>query len=149
MPGPVAQSPSPASGAHLILFDGVCGLCSRLVQFLLVRDRRGAFNFASLQSAVGQAAVTRSGGNPLDLDSFYLVANFRTPEARFITRSDAAFYVASELGWPWRALQVGRVIPKALRDRVYDFVARHRYRLFGRYDQCQLPDPRFRSRFVE
>jgi predicted DCC family thiol-disulfide oxidoreductase YuxK len=149
MTGPAARSPSSGAGRHLILFDGVCGLCSRLVQFVLAHDRRAAFRFASLQSAIGQATVTRSGGNPLDLNSFYLVADFGTPEARALTRSDAALFVVSELGWPWKAMQSARVIPKALRDRMYDLVARYRYRVFGRYDQCQLPDPQFRSRFVE
>jgi predicted DCC family thiol-disulfide oxidoreductase YuxK len=149
MTGPAVQSPSPAAGSHLILFDGLCGLCSRLVQFLLVHDRRGAFRFASLQSAIGQATIARSGGNPLDLKSFYLVADFGTPEARAFTKSEAALFVASELGWPWKAMQAARVIPKALRDRMYDLVARYRYRVFRRHDQCWLPDPKFRSRFVE
>ncbi len=132
-----------------MLYDGVCGLCSRLVQFLLAHDRRAVFSFASLQSAIGQATVARSGGNPAELNSFYLVENFRTAEARAITRSDAALFVASELGWPWKAMQAGRIVPRVLRDWVYDLVARYRYRVFGRYDQCQLPDPEFRSRFVE
>jgi predicted DCC family thiol-disulfide oxidoreductase YuxK len=149
MTGQAAQSPSAAPGPHLVLYDGVCGLCSRLVQFLLQHDRGAVFSFASLQSPLGRATVAASGGNPADLDSFYVLTNFRTADARALTRSDAALFVAGQLGWPWKALQAARVLPKRLLDRTYDVVARYRYRVFGRYDQCQLPDPEFRSRFVE
>src|SRR6058998_3052657 len=90
-----------AQGAHLVLYDGVCGLCSRLLQFLLKHDHRAVFDFASLQSATGKAMVVRCGGNPLELTSFYVMANYRTPEARFFTRSRAVLFVAGELGWPW------------------------------------------------
>lgn len=149
MAGPTAQSPSPAEGTHLVLYDGVCGLCSRLVQFVLVRDRRAVFSFASLQSVVGRATVQRNGGNPADLNSLYVIADFRSPRARALTKTDAALFVTGQLGWPWQALQAARVVPKAVRDWMYDVVARYRYRVFGRYDQCRLPDPAFRRRFVD
>lgn len=145
----VQASPTTQEGAHLVLYDGVCGLCNRLLQFLLAYDRRRVFHFAALQSAIGQAWVQRSGGDPRDLTSFYVVAGYRTPDPRVVTQSDAALFVAGQLGWPWRAARLARVIPKALRDRAYDLVARSRYRLFGRYDQCLLPRPEFRSRFVD
>jgi predicted DCC family thiol-disulfide oxidoreductase YuxK len=143
------QGPSRADGAHLVLYDGVCGLCSRLLQFLLVRDRRAVFAFASLQSAIGRSTVERFGGNPDDLTSFHVVANFRTDRARLISRSRAALFVARELGWPWKMAILLRVLPIAILDRVYDVVARSRYRVFGRYDQCLTPRPEFRGRFIE
>lgn len=144
-----AQAPSPSHGARLVLYDGVCGLCNRLLQFLLRHDRRAVFSFASLQSATGKAVVARWGGNPDDLDSFYVVANFRTPDARAFIRSDAALFVAGELGWPWKVMCVAGVLPAAVRNRLYDVIARTRYRVFGRYEQCPLPRPEVRSRFVE
>jgi predicted DCC family thiol-disulfide oxidoreductase YuxK len=144
-----AQAASGSEGAHLVLYDGVCGLCSRIPQFLLAHDRRGVFNFAALQSATGKATVARSGGNPEELTSFYVVAGFRTPAARVLTRSDAALFVAGELPWPWKAVGAAAILPKALRDRLYDVVARARYRLFGRLEQCLLPRPEFRSRFLD
>ena len=93
--------------------------------------------------------VARWGGDPEDLTSFYVVADFRTPDARVVTKSDAALFVARELGWPWKLARVAGVLPLALRDRVYDAIARSRYRVFGRFDQCLIPSEESRSRFVE
>jgi predicted DCC family thiol-disulfide oxidoreductase YuxK len=139
----------PAVGIHLVLYDGVCGLCGRLVQFLLRHDCRQVFSFASLQSAVGRSIVERSGGNPAELTSFYVVAAYQAAASRVLTRSDAALFIADALGWPWRAARVSRCVPQAVRDRAYDVVARRRYRLFGRYDRCLVPSPEFRRRFID
>jgi predicted DCC family thiol-disulfide oxidoreductase YuxK len=144
-----AQARFSADGPHLVLYDGVCGLCSRLLQFLLAHDHRGVFRFASLQSTTGQAMVARAGGEPQALSSFYVVANYRSPEARALTRSRAALFVAGQLGWPWTAARLLGVLPKALLDRAYDLVARSRYRIFGRFDQCLVPSPEHRGRFVD
>jgi predicted DCC family thiol-disulfide oxidoreductase YuxK len=143
------QASAAAQGTHLVLYDGVCGLCNHVLQFLLKHDHRAVFSFASLQSATGKAMVARWGGNPEDLTSFYVVADFRTPHARAVTKSDAALFVARQLGWPWRALRVAGVLPTALRDRLYDVIARTRYRIFGRYEQCLMPREEVRSRFVD
>jgi predicted DCC family thiol-disulfide oxidoreductase YuxK len=143
-----AQQPSDAQQIHLVLYDGVCGLCNRLLQFLLRHDHRRVFSFASLQSDIGQSIVVRSGRNPGELTSFYVVADYRTAASRVFTRSNAALFVAAELGWPWKAAQWMRVLPEGIRDRAYDVVARSRYRLFGRYDRCPIPSPEFRSRFI-
>ncbi len=141
--------PSAAEGVHLVLYDGVCGLCSRLLQFLLTHDHRAVFSFASLQSDTGRAVVERFGGNPHELTSFYVVADYRTGQARMFSRSGAALFVAGELAWPWKWAVVLRVLPPALLDWVYDVVARSRYRVFGRHELCLTPSPEFRSRFVE
>ena len=135
-------------GVHLVLYDGVCGLCSRLLQFLLRHDRRQVFSFAPLQSAVGRSFVERSG-DPAELTSFYVVADYQTPASRVFTRSDAALFVAGALGWPWRVAQLTRFVPHAIRDRAYDLVARSRYRVFGRYERCLVPRPEFRNRFID
>ena len=132
-----------------MLYDGVCALCNGLVQFLLRHDHRRAFNFASLQGATGRMMVANSGANPGDLTTFYVVADYQARDPRVLTRSDAALFVVGELGWPWRAALVMRVVPKPIRDRAYDLVARTRYRVFGRYEQCMLPRPEFRGRFVD
>jgi predicted DCC family thiol-disulfide oxidoreductase YuxK len=143
------QGPSSADGAHLVLYDGVCGLCNRLVQFLLAHDRHAVFSFASLQGQTGTSVVSRFGGNPEDLTTFYVCANFRTANARVLAKSDAALFVAGELDWPWKALTTARIVPRILRNGLYDVVARTRYRVFGRYEQCLAPRPEFRSRFVD
>lgn len=93
--------------------------------------------------------VARWGGNPEELTSFYVLADFRTPDARVFMRSDAALFVAGQLEWPWRAIRVAGILPTALLDLVYDVVARTRYRVFGRHQQCLIPSPEFRSRFVD
>jgi predicted DCC family thiol-disulfide oxidoreductase YuxK len=149
MVGSSLQVGSVPEGAHLVLYDGVCGLCGRLLQFLLKRDHRAVFTFASLQSKTGRTTVAQYGGNPDELSSFYVVANYRTVHARLFTRSRAALFVAGELGWPWKAAVVFRVVPAAILDRVYDLIARTRYRVFGRFDQCLIPRPEFRSRFID
>jgi predicted DCC family thiol-disulfide oxidoreductase YuxK len=144
-----AQSSPERQGRHLVLYDGVCGLCNRLLHFLVRRDIRGVFAYASLQSATGRAAVERTGGNPDDLTSFYVVADFQSPRARVLTRSDAAVFVAGQLGWPWRIMRAGGALPKPIRDAMYNVVARTRYRIFGRYETCPLIPAELRSRFIE
>ena len=145
-----AQASSlPLEGRHLVLYDGVCGLCNRLLQFLFKHDRGAVFSFASLQSATGRATVARSGGNPDELSSFYVVADFQTAQERVFTRSDAALFVAGKLPWPWRFIRVGVIVPRPVRDLMYDGIARSRYRIFGRYEQCMIPGPELRKRFVD
>ena len=132
-----------------MLYDGVCGLCNGLLQFLLTHDRRGVFAFASLQSAIGRAVVERLGGDPTELTSFYVLANYRTRHSRIFARSKAALFVAGQLGWPWKAAVLARVLPNAILDHVYNVVARNRYRMFGHFERCLTPRPEFRSRFVK
>ena len=148
MTGSPAQVPSAAEGVHLVLYDGVCGLCSRLLQFLLKHDHRRVFTFASLQSVTGRAIVERFGGNPHELTSFYVLANYRTGRARIFSRSSAALFVAGELGWPWKTAGLMRILPASILDLVYNVVARNRYRILGRHEQCLTPRPEFRSRFI-
>ena len=149
MAGASAQSSSPPEGAHLILYDGVCGLCSRLIQFLLKHDRRAVFAFASLQSATGRTLVERFGGNPDELTSFAVLPDYRAGTALMLRRSSAALFVARELGWPWKATLAMRILPTSVLDRLYDIVARTRYRVFGRLEQCLVPRPEFRRRFID
>lgn len=144
-----AQDPTPAGTSHLVLYDGVCGLCNGVVQFLLTRDHRAAFAFAALQSAPGLAMVRRFGGDPRELTTFYVVTDYQSSRARMIGRSDAALFVAGTLGWPWKGAIALRVVPAGFRDWVYGVIARHRYRLFGRHEQCLVPAPEFRGRFID
>jgi len=137
-----------SQGRHLLLFDGHCGLCTAFVQFVLPRDRAGIFRFASLSSPDGRAMVTRHGGDADDMSTVYVVADYRSAEARPLTRSRAALFVLGALGWPWKAATLFGVLPTALLDRVYDFVARNRYRVFGRREQCMMPRPEWQDRFI-
>jgi len=143
------QGPGELQGAHLVLYDGVCGLCNRLLQFLLAHDDRGVFAFASLQSTIGRSTVARFGGDPDELASFYVVANYRAPHATLFARSGAALFVAGELAWPWKAAALLRALPTGLLDPVYNLIARYRYRVFGRFDHCVIPRPEFKRRFID
>jgi predicted DCC family thiol-disulfide oxidoreductase YuxK len=134
---------------HLLLYDGVCGLCNRLNAFVLRRDRRGAFAFASLQSATAKALL-RSFDKPTeDLTTFYVVANYRSDSPAILAKSRAALFVLRTLGGLWRWIAFVGVLPTPLLDFGYDTIARYRYRLFGQYEACILPAPEHRRRFID
>lgn len=134
----------PAGKPNLLLFDGVCHLCSNTVQFLLRHDRRGAIHFCSIQSELGRQLYSEHGFNPDQPEAFILL----TPHGAF-ARSDAALELARLLGGVWRLAAVFKAVPRWLRDRVYLFIARHRYRWFGKRQECMVPKPEWRDRFVE
>jgi predicted DCC family thiol-disulfide oxidoreductase YuxK len=134
----------------ILLYDGVCGLCNRSVQFILRHDLRVLFRFASLQSPSAQTILVRHGADPADLDTVYLVVNYNQPDEALLARSDAVADILGRLGGVWNLLgAVLRIIPRPLRDWGYNLVARNRYRIFGHYDTCPLPTPETRSRFLD
>jgi predicted DCC family thiol-disulfide oxidoreductase YuxK len=125
-----------------VLFDGTCNFCAASVKFMIANDPAGYFRFAALQSDAGIVALRAAGRDPATIESIVLLDN-----EGFHERSDAALRIAAGLRLPWRALAVFRVIPGGLRDRVYDVIARNRYRWFGRRESCTLPTPAVRARF--
>jgi predicted DCC family thiol-disulfide oxidoreductase YuxK len=127
----------------IILYDGVCVFCSRWIRFVASRDVELRFRFTAIQSGYGTRLAQAFGINPDDPDTNAVVHG---GVAYF--KSDGALTVLSNLpGWGWvRAL---RVAPKPLRDAVYNLVARNRYRIFGRYEECFIPDAGFRDRVME
>jgi len=137
------------AGRHLLLYDGVCGLCNRLVDFVLRRDRQGLFHFAALQSTEGRAAVERAGGVAGTLTTFWVLTDYRTSSPAALTRGRAALFVFETLGWPWKAAAIFSGLPAAWLDFLYDVAARHRYRLFGRDENCRLPPRDYRDRFID
>jgi len=134
----------PDPSGPVLLFDGVCTLCDRSVQFVLDRDRAGVIQFASLQSAVGQRLTARCGIDTAAVDSLVFVDG-----GGCHVRSEAALRVAGYLTPPWRWGAVARVIPRGMRDRAYDWIARHRYRWFGTREACRIPTPEVRGRFLD
>jgi predicted DCC family thiol-disulfide oxidoreductase YuxK len=127
----------------IIVFDAECLLCSANAQFVLNHDRQGRFLLASMQGDAGTALYRRFGIDPTDPDTLIVVEGDRVRRD-----SDAILAIWAGLGWPWRAATMFRLVPRALRDLVYRWVARNRYRLFGRRDTCWLPDPAFRDRLL-
>ena len=127
----------------VLLFDGVCNLCNGSVQWVLRHDARAQFRFAALQSDTGQALLCRFGLDSAQLDTVVLVDG-----DRIFLRSDAPLEVARRLGGGWALLYIFKVLPRPLRNAVYDWVARHRYRWFGREESCMLPRLEWKGRFV-
>jgi predicted DCC family thiol-disulfide oxidoreductase YuxK len=127
-------------GGPIILFDGVCNLCTASVRFVIERDSRRRFRFASLQSA----AAERLLGARDQLESMVLVADGKT-----YRRSTAALLIARRLDGAWPLLAVFLAIPRPLRDAVYDFIGRRRYRMFGKRDTCWAPRPELAERFLD
>ena len=146
----IAAETKPTNHGPVILYDGVCGLCSHFVQFVLRRDRAGRFRLAPLQGPFAADALARHGLRAPDApDSIVLLDAPGTAAERARVRSDAVLSVLAGLGGGWRLAALLRVIPWFLRDAVYALVARIRYRLFGRFDRCALPPPNSKHRFLD
>ncbi|PSQ28820.1 thiol-disulfide oxidoreductase DCC family protein [Halobacteriales archaeon QS_9_67_15] len=128
----------------ILLFDGVCNLCNGSIQFVIDHDPAGRFRFAPLQSEAAERLLEDVGFHGYDFDTFVLVDG-----DDYYTKSEAALRVASALEFPWSLAGVFRVLPRPLRDAVYDTVASHRYAVFGKKAQCMVPTPEIRDRFVE
>jgi len=138
-----------ADGPHLLLYDGVCGLCNGIVRFVLGVDRRGVFHFASLQSPAAATHLQRFALNPADLDTFVAIANYQTAAAAAFAKGSAAIFVAKKLGWPWKIAGLAEWLPLTALNAVYDFVARNRYLIAGKRDHCVLPTSETRTRFLD
>ena len=128
----------------IIVFDAQCLLCSRSVQFLLRHDKKGVFQFASIQGETGAALLTNAGLSVNGLKTMLLCDDGRVWE-----QSAALLRVLHGLGWPWRFAWVAWLVPAPLRDSAYRVVARNRYRLFGRTETCLIPPKNFVARFLD
>lgn len=137
---------SPSRG--LVLFDGVCVLCDRSMRWLLDHDRDRRLLFAPLQGETTKAVLARHPESGDALSTVVYVRDFGAPAERLYLRSDAALAILHDLGGGYRMLGALRTLPRALRDPVYDWVAAHRYRWFGRFDACRLPDETVKARFL-
>ena len=140
--------------AAVVLFDGVCNFCDASVNFVIEHDRQGYFKFAPLQSEAGSKLATehglasetaepRTGDDLIPIDSVILVE-----DGKAYTHSTAALRIVRKLSGAWPLLYAFIVVPKAIRDFFYRLFAKYRYRLFGRKDQCMLPSPEVRQRFL-
>jgi predicted DCC family thiol-disulfide oxidoreductase YuxK len=143
----VSASVSDVEQAPIILFDGACNLCSGAVRFVIARDPHARCRFASLQSEAARAACAKVG---YDLPASATPSTIVVIEGgRALERSDAVLAIARRMRFPWPVLGVFGVLPRGLRDVLYRFVARHRYRWFGRSDACMAPTSELRGRFLD
>ncbi|TAD96888.1 MAG: thiol-disulfide oxidoreductase DCC family protein [Bacteroidetes bacterium] len=126
----------------ILLFDGVCNLCDSIVQFIIKADPEGKFMFASLQSEKGQELLKKFGFPTENFDSFVLIDQEKSAE-----KSTAALQVLKKLGGFWQLFYIFILIPKPIRDFVYEMIAKNRYRFFGKKDSCLIPTPELKARF--
>ncbi len=131
-----------APAPPVVLFDGVCKLCNRSVNFILRIDRTGRLKMASLQSDYGRRVLEDHGLKSGPLDSMMLLEG-----TRLTTKSTAVIRISKYLGGLWPLCMGALIIPRFIRDALYGIVAKNRYRWFGQYDTCHLPDPEFEDRY--
>jgi predicted DCC family thiol-disulfide oxidoreductase YuxK len=120
-----------------------------MVKFLLKRDHQDQLRFASLQSEFSHAVLARHGLDADDLDTVCVVIDHGLPTERVSTRSNAIIEVLGTLGGVWRLMAIGRIVPRFLRDALYKLVVANRYRIYGKYDTCMLPEQRHRAKFLD
>lgn len=127
----------------IIVFDAECVLCTANAQFVLRHDHARHFRLASMQKEVGASLYRRFGIDPSDPESMIVVEG-----DHLLRDSDAVLAIYAGLGWPWKAVFLLRIVPRFLRDPVYRWLARNRYRIFGRRETCWVPRPEDRDRLL-
>lgn len=128
----------------IILFDGVCNLCNRFIQFIIKRDPNARFKFASIQSESGQFILHKLNQSKSSFDSIIYIK-----ENKYFVKSSAGLQILKDLGGPWQVFYVFILIPQFIRDPIYNFIAKKRYKLFGKRDTCMIPSPEIKQRFLE
>ena len=138
------SAPVRTNAAHpVLLFDGVCNLCNGAVRFIIKRDPHAHIRFAALQSDAAKDLLRSINADETQPDSMILIE-----DGRLHTRSTAALRIAKSLRFPWPMMHALVIVPRPLRDWMYDFIAARRYRWFGRRESCLLPTPELQSRFL-
>ncbi len=128
----------------IILFDGVCNLCNSTINFVIKKDKRNIFKFATLQSETGQTLLNKLKIDSLETDSIVLVDGEKS-----YVKSTAALKIARNLSGVYPLLYAFLILPKFIRDRIYDYVAKNRYKWFGKKDSCMLPTPELEAKFLD
>ena len=130
----------------LILFDGVCNLCNSSVLYVIKRDKKEVFLFAPLQGAIGQEIINAFDIDTKETDSILL---YDASKHQLFSRSTAALMIAQHLRFPINLLQIFRIIPSFMRNWVYDFIAKNRYKWYGKKDACMIPTPELKAKFLD
>ena len=128
---------------NIVIFDGVCNLCNLAVRFIIKHDSRDIFRFTSAQSEIGEEILSRFGINTPEPESVFILQ-----KDTLVKKSSAALAITAELDGFWKYLAILRFIPRPIRDFVYDWIARNRYRWFGKREECMLPSNETENRFL-
>ena len=127
----------------IVVFDGVCNLCEDSVAFIIARDPEAKFKFVSAQSPIGKEIQERYGIDAIEDETVILIKN-----GKVFTHSDASLEISKDLTGPWRLLRYAKAVPRPIRNRVYSIIAKNRYKWFGKKNECMLPSPEIKARFL-
>ena len=133
------------NNTYVIYFDGVCNLCNNSIQYVIRNDSKNLFQFASLQSEYAKMAL---GSKRIDLDNLESII-LETPDGKIYKRSSAALRIASKLKFPINLFAIFIVVPKAIRDAVYNYIGKNRYKWFGKQEKCMIPTPDLKEKFLD
>jgi predicted DCC family thiol-disulfide oxidoreductase YuxK len=128
----------------IILFDGVCNLCNGAVQFIIKHDKKDTFRFVALQSEIGIEICNYIGVDRSEIDSIILY----NPSVAYYYKSSAVIEIAEELGGIYSLVSVFKILPEKLRNYIYDYVAKNRYKWYGKKDSCMIPTPELKAKFL-
>ena len=128
----------------IILFDGVCNLCNGYINFIIKRTSSDKIRFGTLQSKTGQELLEKNGLNPNALDTVVMIEN-----GKLFTKSDVPLKIAKEMKGGWKIFSAFIILPKFIRDGIYSFIARNRYRWFGKKESCMIPTPELKKLFLD
>ncbi|MDP5198926.1 thiol-disulfide oxidoreductase DCC family protein [Flavobacterium sp. DG2-3] len=133
-----------AKNKKIILFDGVCNLCSSAVQFIIKHDKKDIFRFVALQSELGISICKHLGISFSKMDSIILY----NPGTAYFYKSSAVIEIAKNFGGLWKLTPIFRIVPIFISDRIYDYVAKNRYNWYGKKESCMIPTPELKAKFL-
>lgn len=132
-------------GKKIILFDGVCNLCNGAINFIIKRDKKNVFRYASLQSEIGKKLIAERKIDTTQLDSILLI----DPKLAYYYKSTAALHIAKQLSGLYPLLSVFLIFPTFFRDWIYNIIAKNRYKWFGKKESCMIPTPELKALFID
>ena len=135
----------PKDDKKIILFDGVCNLCNSSIQFVIKHDKKNRYKFAALQSDVAKMLLNERGIDSSQIDSIVLI----DPNTAYYIKSSAALEIGKSFGGGWRRLSIFEWVPRPIRDWIYDLIAKNRYSWFGKQNDCMIPTPELKAKFLD
>ncbi len=135
----------PKDDKKIILFDGVCNLCNSSIQFVIKHDKKNRYKFAALQSDVAKMLLNERGIDSSQIDSIILI----DPDTAYYIKSSAALEIGKSFGGGWRLLSIFEWVPRPIRDWIYDLIAKNRYSWFGKQNDCMIPTPELKAKFLD